>query len=1182
LSEQKDTPAAEQVTGDINLEELEALESRLASMEDDLYSLRGTSTSNIKRDQRKQSEESDEEEEDDTVYTFGYEGKRAVSTAKLRKTLLTSDLSSISVHAGQLVAAQLLSDSSIYELTFTSGTNVIAADGGQRLFAACEGIVHWHGKKITISPIRKFDGDITIRTGNIDTPGSIIVNGSVEDGLNLKAEGDIFIIGNVGKAHLSAGGNIMVRNGIVSHDGGSIKAAGDIMAKFVEHGVLDARGNVIVEDAIMHSRVAAGSMVVCLGAKAIIVGGEIRAGDEINCKELGSAAGTETFAAVGAQAADRQQFTTITNELNEAKTLENEAEKNVNTLLAQKSQGELSPDKQKKLIEQQDEKKRQHALVRELKEQLKEVEDRMAEGKSGRICAAGTAHAGVKVVVGRSAAMTIKKDQRRVGFVERDGKIVGETYYEPKIHRSTKLKGLVDDDEETQVEGETPEEVAAKLAALRRSIVVEAVNEKKAIRQASLFLNLPEARLSAFVVVAQSQKKKKKKTAPVAKTKTEKKDDKQNLKRYYVFQYSETEDPEKIARHYQPKKRQGEVEITCESIDEGLKSGADALQKPIAEVQYKILQQKSKGIFGVGAKPYIIVVRPKKKPKSRAHALPADALAQLNDKEDGHFTVFNTDDGLTVTVTPPKGEGMRITVGAVKQELEERKYRRHIDKTALADAVKDAAGTPVIIGPRQPEPELDGSFDIEITEDKLQVFVTVNKSKPLGRAVTLEDVTESLDEKNIVGADIAALQKVFNDGKYGEKLLLAEGVPPVQGKDAYWDFKVDLSKEKINLEEDDKGRVDYKELNLVENVTEGQLLAEKIPLVEGQPGVNVYGHEISTVTGKDSPLGPGRNTQMTDDGMGIVATAAGQAMLVGKVVKVEPIYTVRGDVNLETGNINFLGTVVVRNTICSGFVVRAAGDIVAGNVEKAVLEADGDIVVRGGVMGHNEAVLKSGQDIRCKFVESANLYAARDVVVQEAIMHSEVNAGRYVICKAGKRGYIVGGITRAAKVVNAKEIGSKVSTRTVVEVGVDPVARQKMIEIEDGLKGNHANFRKVHSGMKALLELKKRTGTLPPPKQELLTQLQTVAVKLQSRLQVAEAQLEELQQKMKEGEQGKVSAQNRVYAGTKITVRNASLQVDRDVQYSTFVYDAGEVRIVEYQDLKAKSADEEETESNEG
>ena len=75
----------------------------------------------------------------------------------------------------------------------------------------------------------------------------------------------------------------------------------------------------------------------------------------------------------------------------------------------------------------------------------------------------------------------------------------------------------------------------------------------------------------------------------------------------------------------------------------------------------------------------------------------------------------------------------------------------------------------------------------------------------------------------------------------------------------------------------------------------------------------------------------------------------GQVVLKNNKISIEPIYIVPGDVSLETGNIVFLGSVIVQGSVHDNFVVKAAGNIdIKGTVQKAFIEAEGDIFLRQG------------------------------------------------------------------------------------------------------------------------------------------------------------------------------------------------------------------------------------------
>jgi uncharacterized protein (DUF342 family) len=50
---------------------------------------------------------------------------------------------------------------------------------------------------------------------------------------------------------------------------------------------------------------------------------------------------------------------------------------------------------------------------------------------------------------------------------------------------------------------------------------------------------------------------------------------------------------------------------------------------------------------------------------------------------------------------------------------------------------------------------------------------------------------------------------------------------------------------------------------------------------------------------------------VADDQLTIIADMKWSVVISGGKINVEPVYTVQGDVNLRTGNIIFLGTVII-------------------------------------------------------------------------------------------------------------------------------------------------------------------------------------------------------------------------------------------------------------------------------
>ncbi len=72
---------------------------------------------------------------------------------------------------------------------------------------------------------------------------------------------------------------------------------------------------------------------------------------------------------------------------------------------------------------------------------------------------------------------------------------------------------------------------------------------------------------------------------------------------------------------------------------------------------------------------------------------------------------------------------------------------------------------------------------------------------------------------------------------------MAKGISPIDGKDGYIKYYFDLEKKLIPKILED-GTVDYRELDIINNVNKGDLLAEAIPPKEGQEGYRVTGESI--------------------------------------------------------------------------------------------------------------------------------------------------------------------------------------------------------------------------------------------------------------------------------------------------------------------------------------------------
>ena len=284
--------------------------------------------------------------------------------------------------------------------------------------------------------------------------------------------------------------------------------------------------------------------------------------------------------------------------------------------------------------------------------------------------------------------------------------------------------------------------------------------------------------------------------------------------------------------------------------------------------------------------------------------------------------------------------------------------------------------------------------------------------------------------------------------------------------------------------------MNFKELNRIQNVVEGQPLAQKMPAERGKGGKTLFGRYLEAKNGKDINLPLGKNVVMDSDGRTILAAMNGQVLLVGDKINVEPVMEIEGDVSIKTGNITFLGTVIVKGSVEDGFNIKASGNIeVHGTIGRCSIIADGNIVVSGGIMGHDEGVVLAGGSLWAKFIQNTSVTVEEYVIVADGIMNSNVTAKKRIMLQ-GKRASIIGGHLFATEEISAKSVGSSGGGReTILEVGFDPQLKQRMVVLVESKEALAKELEEVNLNIQTLDNMKKVRRSLSADKEENLSSL---------------------------------------------------------------------------------------------
>lgn len=180
-------------------------------------------------------------------------------------------------------------------LRIKTGSNILTRNG--RYFSTVDGQVSITSKSISVNPVFEVNGDLDLRTGNIDFTGTVIIKGDIPSGYEIKAGGDIHVYGLVEASNLVAGGNIFIRGGVAGGMKGSISAEGNIIANYLNQSIVKAGQDIAIKTSILHSRITAGGNIDC--RTGTIIGGVLSAGRNIHVKELGNELFTKTELAIG-------------------------------------------------------------------------------------------------------------------------------------------------------------------------------------------------------------------------------------------------------------------------------------------------------------------------------------------------------------------------------------------------------------------------------------------------------------------------------------------------------------------------------------------------------------------------------------------------------------------------------------------------------------------------------------------------------------------------------------------------------------------------------------------------------------------------------------------------------------------------------------------------------------------
>lgn len=346
----------------------------------------------------------------------------------------------------------------------------------------------------------------------------------------------------------------------------------------------------------------------------------------------------------------------------------------------------------------------------------------------------------------------------------------------------------------------------------------------------------------------------------------------------------------------------------------------------------------------------------------------------------------------------------------------------------LKNVLSKSSDNPIEIGEWLP------NVSIDIARDKMTASLYIYETLEYIRMNQEElqsQVKKVLEENNIVSGIVPLQMENIVPGK---AILIAQGTPPVKGADAKITY-LQIPERKPVIRED--GKADYYDMNFIFEIVEGSWLGEKIPPQAGTDGKNIHGELIPAQAGRDAKLKYDRKSayEVEEDGKIVIRSRiSGVLEKVQGQISVNHHLPINGDVGVETGNLEFEGSISIRGTVQHGFTVIAKGDISIEGPEgvsgaKLIKSIDGDIFIRGGIFGlGGETRVEAGGSIFVKHVNEANLVAGEDIQIGFYALGSTLKA--HTILLDERKGKIIGGTATAKNQIVTAISGNRLERRT--------------------------------------------------------------------------------------------------------------------------------------------------------
>ena len=475
---------------------------------------------------------------------------------------------------------------------------------------------------------------------------------------------------------------------------------------------------------------------------------------------------------------------------------------------------------------------------------------------------------------------------------------------------------------------------------------------------------------------------------------------------------------------------------------------------------------------------------------------------------------------------------------------------------AVIQAIEHAPAGPELFGEEQ------ARVNIRISEDSMKACLTLRIEEgnmaPQLHSSLQNEIRDALHKAGIVFGIKTELLNGPLESK--TEYTIAEGLPVKNGEDSKIKlYEVAPPKPEII----ESGSVNYYELNLINQVKQGDWLGERRDATLGLPGRDVLGREIPPVPGEQIPLAYDHisvREEYTDGMTTLYSKKDGAVYYKGDTIGVYDFLEIKGDIDFSTGNIDFNGFLSVKGTVKDNFAALADKDVEilseygVGAADK-IISREGNIYIKGGISGKGKTLIRCKKNLYVKYLSDIDVECEGSVLVGFYCMNSNIRAKQVIV--ESPKGRIIGGQIYADICVSAAEIGSRSEARTLIRVkGFDRAGIQSELQkISALLKEKKDAMTRMRNELQSFSS---PHGDLKKGRDDLRGRM----ADLMHTIKELEYQYKNLSDFLKTPGEGAVMAKKRLYPRVKIDIKGIGEEIFYESGMITYAYSGNELTIL--------------------